>query len=557
MNATQQIVAAEGSDTVSLYSELSTRYENCSLFAENCRKILEGLKSLEPVAHQYDLNEQHAANGFRSFLKLLHKFATLVMKQSDSNRKHDIDANFIQMSNVLLRALELIIKFRSEKLISESGHISGIEIITTAFHLEEELKAMNGKNRNFWLCASMRRALNHYINLIVMMSNPASSLFKMFNGEFKAKVFTDFSLNTSSNFVKKLWSLSEMSVYKTLLPLVLYKLKPRIVKTLFIPRKSILVIDGVTSELKLQNEQELSAGKSIRCRFLQEQQFGSSPNNSLVIHCHGAGFLCQSPDSHEVYLKDWASKLSGVPILSVDYSLSPESKYPTALQDVLDVYLFVTSKSEKVKQMIGFLPENIILCGDSAGGVLVIALTFVLNDARRLMEIMMPSNLIAFYPVGLLRINPSPSRMFILFDTFLTVGVILSIVDAYLRTVEYESDNQAKALEKDPSKSVWYRKDIFEKRLTEIDEIAKHPYVSPLLYTDYDSLKEIGLTIIVGEFDPFLDDCVEMARKWKGPVKFDVLQDLSHGFLYFRAVSKEARQACNLSLQRITESTQP
>jgi hormone-sensitive lipase len=47
----------------------------------------------------------------------------------------------------------------------------------------------------------------------------------------------------------------------------------------------------------------------------------------LVIHCHGGGFVAQSSNSHLVYLKHWARGL-GVPILSVDYSLSPEAPYP-------------------------------------------------------------------------------------------------------------------------------------------------------------------------------------------------------------------------------------
>lgn len=64
----------------------------------------------------------------------------------------------------------------------------------------------------------------------------------------------------------------------------------------------------------------------------------------MILHCHGAAFVAQSPDSHEIYLRDWARKLSGVPIISVDYSLAPEKKWPAAIQDILDVYLWLTSK---------------------------------------------------------------------------------------------------------------------------------------------------------------------------------------------------------------------
>jgi len=73
----------------------------------------------------------------------------------------------------------------------------------------------------------------------------------------------------------------------------------------------------------------------------------------------------------------------GTPILSVDYSLSPEAKYPIALQEILDCYLWLISKDPSVKEMLGFDPKKIVICGDSAGGNLTCALSLVLNDIRK------------------------------------------------------------------------------------------------------------------------------------------------------------------------------
>jgi len=41
------------------------------------------------------------------------------------------------------------------------------------------------------------------------------------------------------------------------------------------------------------------------------------------------------------------------------------------------------------------------------------------------------------------------------------------------------------------------------------------------------------LHLIALHFDPFLDDNVAMAKKWKGQVTLDVLDKLQHGFLNF------------------------
>ncbi|XP_049267753.1 hormone-sensitive lipase isoform X2 [Rhipicephalus sanguineus] len=71
------------------------------------------------------------------------------------------------------------------------------------------------------------------------------------------------------------------------------------------------------------------------------------PSHGLILHFHGGGFIAQSAESHEIYLKDWA-RLVNVPILSVDYSLSPESPYPRALEEVTFVYGWVLNNCHKL-----------------------------------------------------------------------------------------------------------------------------------------------------------------------------------------------------------------
>lgn len=94
-----------------------------------------------------------------------------------------------------------------------------------------------------------------------------------------------------------------------------------------------------------------------------------------------------------------------MPILSVDYSLSPESPFPGALQEVLDCYLWLTSKHPSVKRKLGFFPEKIGVCGDSAGGNMTISLVLVLKHiqeaAKKLNEPLdqyrYPAGLFCFY----------------------------------------------------------------------------------------------------------------------------------------------------------------
>ena len=64
------------------------------------------------------------------------------------------------------------------------------------------------------------------------------------------------------------------------------------------------------------------------------------------MHVHGGGFVAMSSSSHQTYTREWANSLE-VPVFSVDYRLSPQSKFPCALNDVWQVYYWLMEKGEK------------------------------------------------------------------------------------------------------------------------------------------------------------------------------------------------------------------
>jgi acetyl esterase/lipase len=83
-----------------------------------------------------------------------------------------------------------------------------------------------------------------------------------------------------------------------------------------------------------------------------------------------------------VYLRHWAIHSKGIPIISLDYSLTPKDRYPVQLEELLDVYLYLTSGLSEVKDLIGFIPDKIIMVGDSAGGLMILSMTMILNDLK-------------------------------------------------------------------------------------------------------------------------------------------------------------------------------
>lgn len=96
----------------------------------------------------------------------------------------------------------------------------------------------------------------------------------------------------------------------------------------------------------------------------------------VILYCHGGGYSTGS----SLYGRTLTSKLASstsMDVLSFDYRLAPEHPYPAALEDAVAVWNYL--------MLLGYGARDIILAGDSAGGNLVLALTFHLKEEKRLL----------------------------------------------------------------------------------------------------------------------------------------------------------------------------
>lgn len=83
----------------------------------------------------------------------------------------------------------------------------------------------------------------------------------------------------------------------------------------------------------------------------------------VFVHFHGGGFVLCSIDSHDPQCRYWANH-SGCIVVSVDYRLAPESKFPAAVEDCLAVTRWVAEHGRG----IGADGDRIAVGGESAGG---------------------------------------------------------------------------------------------------------------------------------------------------------------------------------------------
>ncbi|MFG1930351.1 alpha/beta hydrolase [Mycobacterium sp. NPDC048908] len=95
--------------------------------------------------------------------------------------------------------------------------------------------------------------------------------------------------------------------------------------------------------------------------------------DAAIYFVHGSGYVLCSPQTHR-RLTSWLSRLTGLPVFSIDYRLAPKYRFPTAADDVRSGWEWLIGDR-------GLAPERTVIAGDSAGGHLAVDL-LLQSDVR-------------------------------------------------------------------------------------------------------------------------------------------------------------------------------
>jgi len=101
----------------------------------------------------------------------------------------------------------------------------------------------------------------------------------------------------------------------------------------------------------------------IRCYY--PRQAAASGGLPTLLFFHGGGFVIGDLDSHDILCRQFC-ELAEVLVISVDYRLAPEHRYPAAVEDALCSLDWIKEHCEEV----GADPMRLAVAGDSAGGTL-------------------------------------------------------------------------------------------------------------------------------------------------------------------------------------------
>jgi acetyl esterase len=229
-------------------------------------------------------------------------------------------------------------------------------------------------------------------------------------------------------------------------------------------------------------------GGSIGLRIYTPAGSGPFP---LMMFFHGSGFVLCSLDTHDGMCRNLAAGI-GCVVVSVDYRLAPEHKFPKGLDDCLAATRWAADNAAD----LGIDPALIMVAGDSAGGNMAAVTALRLRDEG----------------------GPGLCGQMLLYPVtdYHTPG-----------TPSYAENADGYGLTRDTMEWFWAH------YLTNPVE-AENPYASPLRARDLAGLPPAYVTS--AEYDPLRDEAELYGKRLQAagvPTKITRWPGMNHGFLFW------------------------
>jgi monoterpene epsilon-lactone hydrolase len=220
---------------------------------------------------------------------------------------------------------------------------------------------------------------------------------------------------------------------------------------------------------------------------------GPGPNTFL--HLHGGGYVMGDPAGSRGFTTVLALA-TRARVISLDYRLAPEHRFPAAVDDALAAYAALLAS--------GVAPSRIAIGGESAGGGLAVAALLAIRDAG----LRLPACAVALSPWVDLTCAGGSHASRADRDPLLTQGILLEMADQYL----FGQDPRA-------------------------------PQASPAV-ADLRGLPP--LLIQVGADEVLLDDAITLAQRAEAagvPTRLEVWPEMIHVWQMFAGALPEADDA--------------
>ena len=224
----------------------------------------------------------------------------------------------------------------------------------------------------------------------------------------------------------------------------------------------------------------------------------------VVVYFHGGGWVIADKNVYDGGARGLSKEAKAV-VVSVDYRLAPEAKFPAQHDDALATYQWATVNAKSINGD----PRRIAIAGESAGGNLALATAIAARDQK----LAKPLHVVAVYPIT---------------------------QASDLATPSYVDSAQAKPLNKPMME--WFAKHVLGKAQDKQD-----PRID-LLHANLKGLPPV--TLINARIDPLRSDSdtLEAALKKAGvTVTHKIYDGVTHEFFGMAAVVSKAKEAQKLA----------
>ena len=117
------------------------------------------------------------------------------------------------------------------------------------------------------------------------------------------------------------------------------------------------------------------SGGAIPVRIYRPLGAGAADALPVLVYYHGGGWVIGDLDTHDTVCRMLANQ-AGCAVMSVDYRMGPEHKFPAAVDDAVAAMRWAAREGRAA----GFDPDRIAVGGDSAGGNLAAVAALMARD---------------------------------------------------------------------------------------------------------------------------------------------------------------------------------
>ena len=246
---------------------------------------------------------------------------------------------------------------------------------------------------------------------------------------------------------------------------------------------------------------------NLRLRYYTPESAKKDSNLPVIVYYRGGGWVIADLDTYDASASAISRKANAI-VVSVDYPLAPEHKFPAAHDEAIEAYKYILKNAKGW----GGDPAKIAIVGESAGGNLAINTAIAARDQK----LTAPLAVISVYPVAATTLD-TPSKK-----------------------------EQAAAKPLNTPMLVWF----FDKVLNS-DAEKQDPRLN-LVAADLKGLPPT--TIINAEIDPLLSDGEMLAKAMKAAgndVTHKVYAGVTHEFFGMDAVVAKAKEAQDFAVAQL------